>query len=150
MTKQKPQKQPLEIDKLNEQVAELDQKWKRALADYQNLEKRTHTDRQTFVKIANLSLIAHLLPVIDDLERATQHLKDQGLEMILKQLMTVLKNEGVMEIDANGKEFDPNLMECVEKQEGEENVVVEVTTKGFTLHDMIIRPAKVVVGSKKE
>jgi molecular chaperone GrpE (heat shock protein) len=59
------------VDELKQEVIDLDSKWKRALADYQNLEKRTLTDRQTFVKLANLSLVSSLLPVLDDLERAS-------------------------------------------------------------------------------
>lgn len=133
-----------------EQLSELEAKWKRALADYQNLEKRTAAEKNQFIKFANITLIIKLLTILDNLERAYTHVKDQGLEMVLNQFRQVLKEEGVEEIQAAGKDFDPQHMECVDKKVGQNNKVVEMIQKGYTVHGQVVRPAKVVVGSQSE
>lgn len=144
-------KKTAEIKKLEEAVVDLEQKWKRALADYQNLEKRVSNQQQTYAKLASLGLIDKLLPVLDDLERATKHIKEDGLLMVVKQLVQVLESEDVTKINALGLEFDPNIMDCAEMVKGKKNVVVEVTQEGYLLNETVIRPTKVRVGdgSKK-
>lgn len=138
------------IRELQDQLAEFENKWKRALADYQNLEKRTKNERALYARLAAVPLMAKMLPLLDDLERANGHLKDKGLEMVIKQFKTVLKEEGLTEIDPNGQMFDPNRMECVEKNDGEENKVLAVVLKGYMMGDAVIRPAKVIVGIKNK
>ena len=107
--------------------------------------------QQTYAKLASLGLIDKLLPVLDDLERATKHIKEDGLLMVVKQLVQVLESEDVTKINALGLEFDPNFMDCAEMVKGKKNVVVEVTQEGYLLNETVIRPAKVRVGdgSKK-
>lgn len=129
-------------------LIELESQWKRALADYQNLEKRTQQERQQYLRIANASLLAKILPILDDLERASQHLKDQGLALVLKQLEAVLTSEGATEIQALHQEFDPKLMECIDKTPGENNLVSRVDLRGFMMGELVLRPAKVAVGIK--
>lgn len=136
------------IKGLQEKIEDLNNKWKRALADYQNLEKRASADRQMLIKIANLDLYAKLLPVVDDLERASQHLNDEGLKMILKQITAIFEADGLRSIDPINQKFDPKIMECVDRTEGEENLVVSVNLKGYLLGEIVVRPAKVVVGTK--
>ena len=135
-----------QVKELKAQIIDLDSKWKRALADYQNLQKRTENERKNFVRFANASLIEKTLDIIDDLERAAKHLKDDGVDMIVKQLNDLLTEEGVKEIKALDQEFDPKAMECVETTSGEKNMVTRVTQKGYTIGDMILRPSKVEVG----
>jgi molecular chaperone GrpE len=130
-----------------EKLADLESKWKRALADYANLEKRIDKEKEVFVKFSNAQLLQNLLPVLDDFERAEQHLKDQGLTLAVNKLKEVLKNEGVEEIQALGEEFNPHLMEAMEMVYGPKNKVVEVVVKGYLLNDKILRVAKVKVGS---
>lgn len=127
---------------------ELEEKYLRALADYQNLEKRVEREKETFVKFANAVLILKMLPVLDNLERASEHLKDQGIELVIKQFKEALSSEGVTEIEAAGQAFDPQLHEAVEKVSGEEDKVMEVVEKGYKLGEKVIRPAKVKVGGK--
>lgn len=127
---------------------ELEENYLRALADYQNLSKRVEREKETFVKFANAVLILKMLPVLDNLERASEHLKDQGIELVLKQFKESLSSEGVTEITAHGQEFNPELHEAVEKVKGEEGRVVEVLEKGYKLGEKVIRPAKVKVGGK--
>lgn len=130
-------------------VAELEAKYLRSLADYQNLEKQTEAWRQEYVQYANDRLVNQLLEVLDDLEKAADHLNDEGLKIAIDKLQKILKNNGLEEIAARGKDFDPNLMEAIETVPGgEEHKVVEVTQKGYKLNDKVIRSAKVTVSVK--
>ena len=135
---------------LQQRVEELEAKWKRALADYQNLEKRITAQQSEFVKFANSSLIDKLLAVLDDLERALDHSQDKGLKLITNQFRDVLKSEGVEEIKAQGESFDPETMDAAELVKGAKNTVITVLLKGYTLNSKVLRPAKVEVGSGKK
>jgi len=129
-----------------EKFLDLESKWKRAVADYRNLERRIEQGKADVVKFANASLIDKLLAVLDDLERAETHLKDKGLTMAVNQFRQALKTEEAEEIEALNEKFDPELMDCVEICQGPENVVVEVCQKGYRLAGKVLRPAKVRVG----
>ena len=132
--------------KLEQKITELEDKWKRAIADYHNLEKRVTSQQADFIKFANAPLISRLLNIVDDLKRAANHLNDQGLKLIISQLQDLLETEGVTEIDATGKTFDAHTMEAIETVAGSENEVIEVLATGYKLNDKILRPAKVKVG----
>ncbi len=143
------------IDNTQNKIEELTNNWRRALADYQNLQKRTAEEREAVVKFANTILILKLLPTLDNLEKAIAHLGnnnvEDGLKMVIKQFKDVLRQEGVEEIKALGLEFNPDTMEAIEIVGGEENnKVMEVVAPGFTLSGKIIRPAKVKVSKKEE
>jgi molecular chaperone GrpE len=146
MAKKKQVSEPELLD----QLVILENKWKRALADYQNLEKRISTQQASYVKLASVGVIDKLLPVLDDLKRAAAHIKDTGIELIVKRFEEVLESEGVLKIEALGKVFDPSIMECVEMTEGEANVVIEVLQEGYQIDSTVIRPAKVTVGAGKK
>ncbi len=127
---------------------ELEERLKRALADYRNLEKRIEEERKLLSKLSASLLIEKLLPILDNLEQAQLHLRDQGLEMVIKQFKDVLTAEGVEEIPAAG-EFNPHLHEAVETQIGEEeNQIAKVLAKGYKIDNTVIRPTKVVVTKK--
>jgi len=130
------------------QNEDLEEKYLRALADYQNLEKRVAREKESFVKFSNAILILKMLPVLDNLERANEHLKDQGIELVIKQFKDALSSEGVTEIEAEGQQFNPEHHEAVEKVQGEEGKVVKVTERGYKMGDKVIRPAKVTIGGK--
>lgn len=134
------------IKKFEEKIVDLTNKWKRALADYQNLEKRVVAEKKEFAQFANASLLDKLLPVLDGLEKCHRYLKDRGLGLILDQLKKALESEGLEEIKAKGERFDPAKMDAVEMVKGEKNRVVEVILKGYKLNDQVLRPAKVKVG----
>ena len=127
-------------------IKDLELKWKRALADYHNLEKRIDKEKEFFVKFSNAQLLASLLPVLDDLERAKKHLKDQGLSLAVNKFKEVLQKENVEEIKAQGEEFNPELMEAMEIVAGPKNRVVEVVNKGYLFNNKVLRVAKVKVG----
>jgi len=142
------QNQKLKIDKkeaLQKQVEELTNKWKRALADYQNLEKRIVSEKQEWIKFSNALLINKLLEVLDSLEMAEKHLNDQGLSLAIRQLKNILKEEGIEEMVLDCHKFDPNFMECVETVAGP--LKIEIVRKGYLLNKKVLRPAKVKVGS---
>ena len=130
---------------------ELEDQLKRALADYQNLERRIEEERRLLSGLSSAVLIEKFLPVLDNLENAQKHLEDEGLEMVIKQFREVLKEEGVEEIEAEGTNFDPNLHEATEVLEGkEDNRVMNVLRKGYKINDKVIRPAQVAVGKNNQ
>ncbi len=128
---------------------ELENQLKRALADYQNLEKRTEENRREWILSSNRSLITKLLSVLDDLFLAQSHIQDEGLDLSIKKFLDILKEEGVDQIETKGRDFDPNTMECILVKEGEENKVLEEVRSGFIMNDRVIRPAQVVVGRQQ-
>ncbi len=136
--------------KKTDKITDLENKWKRALADYANLEKRIEKEKEDFVKFANAQLLNKLLAVLDNLELAERHLKDKGLTLAGNRFREILKEEGVEEIEVLGRNFDPELMDAVETVDGPKNKVVEVVLKGYKLYGKVLRPAKVKVGGSKK
>ncbi len=132
--------------------------WQRAQADYINLKKRAEQERSETVRFGNAQLIANLLPVVDDFERALASLPAKlanqscadGIKLIHRKMIAALENQGLSEIQALGESFDPNLHEAALYREGEKGKVIEVLQKGYKLHDKVIRPAMVVVGKDKK
>lgn len=128
---------------------ELNEKYLRALADYQNLEKQTENWKNEFVQYANSGLVKKLLEVLDDLEKAQEHLQNEGLKLIIGKLENILREEGVEELELSGKEYNPAEAEVISTEPGEqENIIVKVLQKGYRLKNKIIRPAKVIVWAK--
>ncbi len=127
---------------------ELEEKYKRARADYINLERRVKEQQEDFLKFSNSVLVLKLLPVLDDLEKAVGKVKDNGLNLVLKNLREVVKSEGVETIEVKkGDEFDPTIMECtVAEENGEEVKVSEVLRKGYKIKEKVLRPVQVKVG----
>lgn len=128
------------------EIMDLKNRLARALADYQNLEKRYERESSAVVKFANASVLAKLLDIRDHLNSASAHLKDPSLSMILSSIDKLLADEGAVMVDTSG-EFDPNTMECQETVPGESNKVISVARPGYRLHDRLLRPARVTVGS---
>lgn len=141
-----PEEEVSEDKTENQKIIELENKYKRALADYQNLEKRVREDRVGLIKMANREMLLRLLPVLDTLLLASQHSEDQSLKVTVQQFLDVLKDEGVTRVETVGKEFDPNVMEAVGTDEGEEGTVIKETRAGFVMNDLLLRPAQVIVG----
>lgn len=150
MAKIKIGKEKKSIEELEKKVQELEESWKRALADYTNLEKRISEQKANFIRLANLGIIDKLLSVLDDLDRALEHIKDNGLKIVREQFWEVLTSEGVKEIEVLNKDFNPETMDCVEMVPGTKNKVMKIQLKGYTLNNHVIRPAKVEVGMGKK
>lgn len=137
-------------DKLKKELEEHKQKYLRALADYQNFERRVNQEKEDIRKIANRNLILELLPFLDNLDKATIFMKDNGLKMIRDQFYQALKHIGLEEIDVLRKEFDPHTAEAIDVVFGEkDNIVVEVFRKGYNYQGNILRPAQVKVEKKE-
>jgi len=129
-----------------ERLADLDNKWKRALADYANLEKRLLKEKDSYAQFANTQLLSRVLEITDDLEKSAAHLKDQGLNLILSKLHKILNDQGVSEIDAPDNGFNPLSMEAVEVVPGPDQKIVEIVSKGYRINNLVLRPMKVKVG----
>ena len=136
------------IEDLKKKVEELENKYKRALADYQNLEKRVQDERGEWILKANRTLLLNLLPVLDTLMFADKHSqgKDQNISLSVKQFLEILEKEGVVRIETLGKDFDPNLMEGIATVKGEDGKVISESRAGYVLYDKVLRPAQVSVG----
>jgi molecular chaperone GrpE len=131
-------------------VEEWKNKYLRALADYQNYERRVKEEKEELVRQANRGLILKLLPFLDSLDKAEVFIKDPGLKMIKDSFNKVLKESGVEEMDLTGKPFDPYLSEAVEVVAGDkDNIVLEVVRKGYRYHDKVLRVAQVKVSKKQ-
>ena len=137
------------IKELTAQVDDWKGKALRALADYQNLERRVAISRHEERLHAAEKILTDLLPVVDVLETTQAHLNDKGLELALKEFWKVLEGQGIAKLEVVGKPFNPHEMECVEVVDGEDDKVIEEVFPGFRLHDKIIRVAKVKVGKKE-
>lgn len=136
---------------LEEQLKGLEEELKRALADYRNLERRVEEERRMFSSLSSILVVEKLLPILDNLENAQAHLGDQGLDIVIKQFKDVLTSEGVEEIRADGQQFDPNLHEATEVQEGQkDNIIVKVVRRGYKINNKVIRPAQVTVERKSD
>jgi len=131
---------------VDQKIKVLEDKLKRSLADYANLEKRVESQRQLFVTLATTAIVTKMIEVLDDFYLTHKHLSDPGLKMSIDKFVEVLKSEGVEEIKAKGQKFDPELMECVEVVEGKDDHVISVKKIGYKLNGHVIRPAQVSVG----
>lgn len=156
--KKKEKKELIELTKeefelLNKKTSDAEDEALRAKAELINYRKRKDEEVERLLKFANEDLIVELLPTLDNFERAIKmesadsKLLD-GMKMVYQALVSALEKYGVKEIKAEGEKFDANLHEAVitESKKGiEEDVILEVFQKGYTLKDKIIRPAMVKV-----
>ncbi len=132
---------------LRAQLERAQDKERRALADYQNLVRRTQTDTAKFAKFATRELVTQLIQPLEHLRLAAQQVKDPGLELVITQLWHVLEQNGVTVIDPLGQEFSVETMEAVD-QTGDGTHVTQVVTRGYLLNGDVLQHAKVLVGSK--
>lgn len=124
-----------------------------ALADLQNYKKRSDEEKSQFLTFANANLISEILPVIDNVERASQHVPEeaknwaQGIIGTLKQLESILSEHGLQKIPTTGKSFDPRLHEAILTENGAQDSIIKEIQAGYLLKDKVLRPAKVSVGN---
>ncbi|MDD4937545.1 MAG: nucleotide exchange factor GrpE [Candidatus Shapirobacteria bacterium] len=153
MTKTKTKSNDNQVEKLialEQKTIELEDRLKRSLADYANLEKRIESQRQLFVTLATTAIVIKMIEILDDLYLTFNHIQDQGLKMAIDKFIGVLKSEGVEEIEALGQKFNPETMDCIEVVEGKENQVISVKKIGYKLNGHIIRPSQVAVGKSDQ
>lgn len=144
------------IAQLEAKLAETENRLLRLHADFDNYRRRVRLDMEAAEKYRAQNLVADLLPILDNFERALQvQVEDekaksllQGMEMVYRSLIEALKKEGVEAIESVGKPFDPHVHQAVmqvDDQNYEPNTVVEEFQKGYKLKDRVIRPAMVKV-----
>lgn len=137
-------------------IAELDDRVKRQMAEFENFRKRTEKEKATMFEMGAKSVIEKILPVVDNFERGLQTIPEEdknspfadGMNKIYKQMMTELEGLGVKPIEAVGKEFDPNFHNAVmqvESDEYEEGVIAQELLKGYTYRDTVVRYSMVAV-----
>lgn len=144
-----------ELDTVKVDVEEARNQLKRAIADYQNLEKRVDESKVEFAAWANAELLKKIVPVLDHFDQALGGSGEdssegwrKGVELAVKELRKVLENEGLVAVQTD--QFDPSLHEAVEVVGGEDGKILKVVGMGYTLNGRILKPAKVVVGKKGE
>lgn len=154
-----------ELDQLRAQIAQFEQEaatnrdaYLRAAADLKNFKRRTDEDRGNLVRNASAGVIMKLLPVLDDFDLAMQHAPEDvrqtswfnGVQGMQRKLQLILETEGVTVIEAEGQPFDPHFHEAVMHEDaGPEhsgNVTADLR-RGYKLHDRVLRPSMVKVGS---
>ncbi len=159
MAAKKQAKQEKKLDPLKERIAELEDRTKRQLAEFENFRKRTDKEKQAMFEIGARSVIEKILPVIDNFERGLatvpEDKKDDpfvdGMNRVYKQMLTELENMGVKPIEAVGREFDPKLHNAVMQvtsEEQEPGTVFQELQKGYTYRDSVVRHSMVSVVSE--
>ena len=145
-----------QTDASKEKIAELEDRVKRQMAEFENFRKRTDKEKQAMFETGARSVIEKILPVVDNFERgfATVEKEDEedafvgGMRMVYKQMMTELENIGVKPIEAVGKQFDPNFHNAVMQvasEEYESGIVAQEFIKGYTYRDSVVRHSMVGV-----
>ncbi|MCL1829958.1 MAG: nucleotide exchange factor GrpE, partial [Oscillospiraceae bacterium] len=140
---------------LKEELATLNDRLLRVMAEYDNYRKRTEKEKQSLISLGTSLAFERFLPVIDTLEMAanadsTDTEYKKGVEMTLSMFSSALKSLGITEIEALNEPFDPQIHNCVateESDETESGIVIKVLQKGYCYNDRIIRPASVSVSS---
>jgi molecular chaperone GrpE len=153
-------KKDSKTEKLEQEVAQLNDKYLRLYSEFDNFRKRTLREKLELSKVAATDVIASILPVIDDLERAYAAIETteevhsatkDGLGLILNKLMNILSQQGMEPIKALGEDFNTDFHEAVTKipapTPDQKGKIVDVIEKGYMLGGKVIRFAKVVVGS---
>jgi molecular chaperone GrpE len=128
--------------------------WQRCQADFVNYKQRAEQEKSEIIEFANSTLVSNLLPIMDDLERAFASVPadleesnwTEGIRLIYNKLKTSLEAQGLTEIEARGKPFDPHLHEAIMQQNGKEGMVIEELQKGYKFKEKVIRPSLVTVG----
>lgn len=143
-------------DKKDEQIEELKDKLTRQMAEFDNYRKRTDKEKSFMYEVGVKDVVEKILPVLDNFERGLEGEKKdedlagfvQGMDMIYKQLMTVLEDIGVKPIEAVGQPFNPDLHNAVMHEDDDskgENLVTEEFQKGYTYRDNVVRHSMVKV-----
>lgn len=154
--KEKKSKAQLEIEKLKAELESKNDLLLRTAAEFDNFKKRTERERSSVAEYAKANVIKQILPILDNIDRASVH-EDKtgedyikGIELIVKQFESLGEKLEIVDIAKAGDNFDPNCHEAVMHIEDEslgENVIVEVMQRGFKIGDTVIRPAMVKVAN---
>ncbi len=145
------------VEELRAQIDDLRAQHARAVADYQNLRRRSEEDRLEHSRLTQKALLLNYLPVLDDLNRALDAVREhaeiadhrwvEGVRMVQRKFVGVMEAAGAKEIEAEGGAFDPELHEAVSYVAGPQSEVMGVVQSGYTIGGQVIRPAMVLVGN---
>jgi molecular chaperone GrpE len=151
---------PTELDAARAELAATRDRMLRIAADLENFRRRALKDRQEALQYGHQNLVKDLLPTVDNLERAIDHARGggegqqeallQGVELVLRELLSVLQRHGVKPIEAEGQPFDPSVHEAMAQAVDESvppNTVLQVFQRGYQLKERLLRPARVVVST---
>ena len=143
-------------DQLAQELAEAKDKYLRLFAEFDNYKKRTARERLELIRTASEDVVAKLLPVLDDFDRAKKNAEQggeafsEGVQLVYQKLFQVLNSVGLKAMDSEEVEFDPELHEAITKipaqDENMKGKIIDHIEKGYYLNDKIIRHAKVVIG----
>ena len=148
-----------ELEKANEKIAELEDKYLRQVAEFDNYRRRVMKEKAELILNGGEKVLTEILPIVDDLERAEQQMEQmtdvdavkQGVELIIDKFIKFLRSQGVQEIDTKDKDVDVNYHEAITRvpsqSDDQKGKVIDCVTKGYTLNDKVIRYAKVVVAN---
>lgn len=144
-----------EIQKKQEEIDELTDRYKRVMAEFENHKKRSQKERESLYNMILSDIISAILPVVDNLENAAKvETQDasykQGVEMVLKQFKDVLSSKGIEEIKTIGETFDPSLHEAVSSIQDDTKQpqeIVQEYRKGYKVGSKVIRHSMVVVAN---
>ncbi|MCU0631486.1 MAG: nucleotide exchange factor GrpE [Methanolinea sp.] len=150
-----PVEPPSGLEELQKKYDELNDRFIRLAADFENYRKRADRDHENRVKFAIERFAVELLEVVDNFDRALsadQGSAREGLEQIHKQFQVILERHGISPIEAKGRKFDPGEHEAVAclPSEEEEGTIIDEICCGFRMHDKVIRYARVAVSKGKE
>ncbi|MBQ1472273.1 MAG: nucleotide exchange factor GrpE [Lachnospiraceae bacterium] len=142
-------------DKRDEQIADLTDRVKRQLAEFENFRTRSEKEKSQMFDMGAKTIIEKILPVVDNFERGLANAPEgdafaDGMKMIYKQMLTSLEEAGVKAIEAEGTEFNPdfhNAVMHIDDEQYGENIVVEEFQKGYTYHDQVVRHSMVKVAN---
>jgi molecular chaperone GrpE len=147
------------VAKFEALVKELNEKYLRLYAEFDNFRRRTQKEKADLIKYGGEDIILSILPIVDDMERALAHHKDakdhkplqEGLDLILQKTKTILTSKGVQPMEPKGEPFDPELHDAITNipatSDDMKGKVAEVVEKGYSLNGKVIRHAKVVVAN---
>lgn len=153
-----PQKNEERIQELEAKLKEQESKYLYLYADFDNFKKRTQKERLDLLKYGWEPLALDLLQIMDNLERALAHLPPtteksltDGLNLVMNQFKTILKNHGIERVVSITKLFDPNLHEVVAQEHSDHppSTILQELRGGYTLHGRLLRPARVIVSQGK-
>ena len=143
------------LENLKKANADLNDRFLRLAADFENFKKRTARDREQSIALANERFAADVLEIVDNLERAEKapdaHLRE-GLGQIQQLLASILQRHGIEPIESMSKKFNPAEHEAIAHVESDQEpgTVIDVVSRGYRMHNKIIRYAKVAVSRKSE
>ena len=130
-------------------MKELEDRLLRLQAEFENFRKRNAKEQDGLADRANAELLSKLLPVVDEMEVAVKHTKDDGVKMVYMNLMSTLGKQGLEEMDTLGKSFDPYYHDALKQEDGDEGKILEIIQKGYLFKGKVLRHAKVIVGNGK-